>query len=103
MRAFVTGASGFIGSALIDAGHPVLALARSDAVETFGGAIEGSGRPLVIASGGPVGSEQDTPPAAGSPRIAGAQPNALHQRVRHPAQVCLPRFDARCEPVPAAP
>ncbi|MDT0465386.1 SDR family oxidoreductase [Streptomyces gibsoniae] len=132
MRVFVTGASGFIGSALvsdlIDAGHHVLALARSDAsaaalsaagaevrrgtiedldvlraaaaeaegvvhlafnhdfsqheaaaraelaaVEAFGGALEGSGRPLVVASGGPVGSEQDTPPASGSPRIAGAQ------------------------------
>ncbi|MER8041287.1 3-beta hydroxysteroid dehydrogenase [Streptomyces sp. NPDC094032] len=43
------------------------------AIEAFGGALEGSGRPLVVASGGPVGSEQDTPPAAGSPRIAGGR------------------------------
>ncbi len=134
MRAFVTGASGFIGSAvvpeLLSAGHQVLALARSDAsaaalrdagvevlrgsledvellragarradgvvhlafnhdfskfaesaalearvLETMGAALEGSGGPLVVASGvlglapGRVGTELDEPPS--SPRQAG--------------------------------
>ncbi|NUL05717.1 SDR family oxidoreductase [Streptomyces lunaelactis] len=131
MRVFVTGASGFIGSALVPdliaAGHQVVGLARSDAsaaaltavgaevrrgtvedldslragaaesegvihlafnhdftqheaaaraelraIETFGDALEGSDRPLVIATGGPVGTEQDAPPASASPRNAGA-------------------------------
>ncbi|GAA1069720.1 SDR family oxidoreductase [Kitasatospora nipponensis] len=130
MRVFVTGASGWIGSALvpelIGAGHQVLALARSDAsaaavsaagaevlrgdladldalragatdadgvvhlafghdfarfaaaidtdghaVEAIGAALEGSGKPLVIASGTPavpgsVASEHDQS-APGSP------------------------------------
>jgi len=135
MRIFVTGASGFIGSAfvsdLIAAGHQVVGLARSDssaaaltsagadvcrgtledldvlraaaegsdgvvnlgfshdlsqheaaaraelrAIETFGEALQGSNRPLVIASGGPAGTERDTPPPSRSPR-AGAAPVAL--------------------------
>jgi nucleoside-diphosphate-sugar epimerase len=139
MRVFVTGASGWIGSAvvpeLIGAGHQVVGFARSDAsadavtalgaevlrgglddldalragaagadgvihlafihdfsrmaasieadaraIETIGGALEGTGKPFVIASGttalpGQVSTERDAPPA-GSPmgaRFANAQ------------------------------
>ena len=138
MRVFVTGASGWIGSAvvpeLIGAGHQVLGLARSDssaaaiaaagaevlrgdlddldtlragatssdgvihlafihdftrfedsvsadarAIETMGAALEGSGKPLVIASGTPalpgrVATERDAP-APGGP-TAGRAANA---------------------------
>jgi nucleoside-diphosphate-sugar epimerase len=138
MRVFVTGASGWIGSAvvpeLIGAGHQVLGLARSDssaakitaaggevlrgdlddldtlragaagsdgvihlafihdftqmedsitadrrAIETMGAALEGSGKPLVIASGSPalpgrVATERDEP-APNSP-VAGRMENA---------------------------
>jgi nucleoside-diphosphate-sugar epimerase len=140
MRIFVTGASGWIGNPtveqLLQAGHDVVGLARSDdaaekvaatgasvlrgslddlavlkgaaidsdgvlhlafrhdiaftgdfagaveadrrAIETFGAALEGSDRPLVIASGtlglptGRVGTEQDLPDAGAHPRIFNA-------------------------------
>ena len=137
MRIFVTGASGWIGSAvvseLLTGGHRVVGLARSDssaavveglgaevlrgdlddldslhagaagsdgvihlgynhdfsrmeaaaqtdlqAVEAFGTALEGTNRPLVIASGtlglapGRIGTEQDRPAPNAHPRIASA-------------------------------
>ncbi len=137
MRVFVTGASGWIGSAtvseLLGAGHQVVGMARSDAgaaavaalgadvlrgdlddldslragadasdgvvhlgynhdfsqmakaaqtdlraIETIGAVLEGTDRPLVIASGtlglavGRVGTEGDRPDLGGHPRIANA-------------------------------
>jgi nucleoside-diphosphate-sugar epimerase len=159
MRIFVTGASGWIGSAvvpeLISTGHQVLGFARSDssaaavaaagaevlrgdlddldglragaassdgvihlafihdftdfaasvaadrrAIETMGAALEGSGKPLVIASGTPalpgrVATERDESAAPGSPvaaRIATAQATlALAGRGVRSSVVGLPR------------
>jgi nucleoside-diphosphate-sugar epimerase len=138
MRIFVTGASGWIGSAavseLLNSGHQVVGLARSDsaaaavaalgaevrrgslddldslragaadsdgvvhmgynhdfsqmgqaaqtdlqAIEAMGSVLEGTDRPLVIASGtlglapGRVGTEQDEPAAGLHPRVGNAQ------------------------------
>ncbi len=132
MKIFVTGASGFIGSAvtneLIRSGHEVIGLARSDesaetivkagatplrgsladleilqqgarecdgvinlgfnhdfsqfaasvqgeskAIETMGEVLKGTGRPLIIASGGPTLSEKMDPNVSLNPREAIAQ------------------------------
>jgi nucleoside-diphosphate-sugar epimerase len=155
MRVFMTGASGFVGSALVPellaAGHQVVGLARSDAsaavlrgagaevhrgsledleslragaadadavvhlafahgtsggfaeaaridaqaVETIGAALEGSGRPFVVATGIGVPAarvavvpESSSPPAA---RLAGprAALRFLDKKV-HTTIVCLP-------------
>jgi nucleoside-diphosphate-sugar epimerase len=87
MRVFVTGASGWIGSAVIPEllaqGHEVLGLARSDAaasdrraIDVFGEVLAGSDRPLAIASGvaglkpGGIATERDDPNDEVSPRAA---------------------------------
>jgi nucleoside-diphosphate-sugar epimerase len=155
MKVFVTGGSGWIGSAvvpeLLGAGHEVAGLARSDAsaqavsaagaevvrgslddldalrtgaeeadgvihlayihdfarlehsvaadegaIRTFGDALAGSGRPLVIASGilglapGRVGTERDTPTTGSHREPAAALTLALAERDVRSAVVRLP-------------
>jgi nucleoside-diphosphate-sugar epimerase len=98
MRVFVTGATGFVGSAvvqeLIGAGHKVLGLARSDA----GAALKGSDRPLIVTSGvallapGRIATEEDAPvPASTSyPRASETTAASLAAREVRASVVRLP-------------
>ncbi len=156
MRIFVTGASGWIGSALVpdllSAGHAVVGLARSDAsaaklegagtevlrgglddldtlraaaagsdavihlaynhgftdfdaaakadaraIEVLGGALEGSDKPLVIASGTPylngrVATEHDEPGAVGPAAARGANARAAIAMAGRGVRSCVVRL-----------
>ena len=155
MRVFVTGATGFIGTAvipeLLNAGHQVLGLARSDdgaailqglgievhrgdlddinslkhgaalsdgvihagfnhdfsrfaenaeadrrAIEAFGDALLGTGKPLVVTAGIPLVSSraatEDDPPSSGSsPRVSEETAMALVSRGVRVSVVRLPQ------------
>src|ERR1700735_3800884 len=87
MRVFVTGATGFIGSAgvihtaFIHDFSRMQSAAQIDraAIEALGATLEGSDRPFVITSGtalirpGQVVTEEDEPGAAGHPRLGTEQ------------------------------
>ena len=159
MRVFVTGATGFIGTAvipeLLNAGHQVLGLARSDdgaailqglgievhrgdlddinslkhgaalsdgvihagfnhdfsrfaenaeadrrAIEAFGDALLGTGKPLVVTAGIPLVSSraatEDDPPSSGSsPRVSEETAMALVSRGVRVSVVRLPQVHDR--------
>jgi nucleoside-diphosphate-sugar epimerase len=85
MRVFVTGATGFVGSAvvreLIAAGHSVLGLART---ETGAATVRAAGAEAVL------GSLEDV---AGLQRAAGAVDGVIHTGFNHD----FSRFAANCE------
>jgi nucleoside-diphosphate-sugar epimerase len=53
--------------------HQAAARAELQAIQTFGDVLDASDRPLVIASGGPMGTEHDPRPLSPSPRETSAR------------------------------